>query len=277
VRPVYEAASSAGIRRIVYMSSAAVHGQAPDPATDEDSPLHRRHPLAYNNAKVDAELEWKRLHRNGGPEVVVLRPSIVFGPRSRWVASFAEDLLGGRAYLVDGGRGVCNTIYVDNLLHAARLALTTPGIDGRTFFVGDREPITWQQFYEPIARALGVDPAAIPTIDRVPDFRPGVRDRLRALKSTSAVQFGLRCAPPRLKRSVKAAIAGWRAADTASTAASTATAPQPTLEMTLLHRCQWQLSSAKAAGAFGYAPVVSVAEGLRRSIAWLEFAGYPVR
>lgn len=277
VRPVYEAASSAGIKRIVYMSSASVHGQAPDPGTDEDAPLHRRHPHAYNNAKVDAELQWKRLRRNGGPEIVVLRPSIVFGPRSRWVASFAEDLLGGRAYLVDGGRGICNTIYVDNLLHAIRLALTAPGIHGETFLVGDGERTTWHQFYEPIARALGVDPATIPIVDRLPDFRPRLRDRVRALKSTGPVQFGLRCTPPGLKRSVKAAIAGWRGANTAPAAAAAASAPQPTLEMALLHRCQWQLSSAKAAGAFGYEPVVSVADGLRRSIAWLEFAGYPVQ
>jgi nucleoside-diphosphate-sugar epimerase len=277
VRPVHEAASRAGVRRIVYMSSASVHGQAPDAGTDEEAPLHRRHALPYNNAKVEAEREWKRLRQRGGPEVVVLRPAIVFGPRSRWVASCAEELLEGRAYLVDAGRGICNTVYVDNLLHAVRLALTVPQAGGETYFVGDRERMTWLEFYEPIARALGIDPATIPRLDRVPDLRPGVRDRLRALKSTTPIQFGLRYAPLRLKRSVKAAVAAWGDQNSAPSSGARTGGPQPTLEMTLLQQCQWQLPWSKATAALGYQPVVSSAEGMRRSIAWLGFAGYPIQ
>jgi len=277
VRPAFEAATRAGLRRIVYISSASVHGQAPEPGTVEETPLHRRHLIAYNNAKVEAEREWQRLQRRGGPEVVVLRPAIVFGPRSRWVASCADDLLAGRAYLIEGGRGVCNTIYVDNLLHAVRLALTVPQAAGGTFFVGDRERITWLEFYRPIARALGVDPDSIAMLDRVPEFRPGVRERLQSLKSTSAVQFALRRTPARLKRSVKAAIEGWRAPAAAPIATRRAAGPAPTLEMALLHRCAWQLPWTKAAATLGYEPIVPTAEGMRRSIEWLRFAGYPVQ
>jgi nucleoside-diphosphate-sugar epimerase len=277
VQPVHEAASRAGIRRIVYMSSASVHGQNPDPGTVEEAPLQRRHAIPYNNAKVDAERQWQRLRQRGGPEIVVLRPGIVFGPRSRWVAACAEELLAGRAYLIDGGRGVCNTVYVDNLLHASRLALTVPQADGQTFFIGDRERMTWREFYEPIANALGIDPATIGMLDQAPDFRPGVGDRLRALKSAQAVQFGLRCTPPRLKRSIKAAIAGWRNPTTPRAARAATRGPQPTLEMTSLQQCRWQLDWSKAATAIGYEPIVSAGEGMMRSIAWLRFAGYPVR
>ena len=104
-----------------------------------------------------------------------------------------------------------------------------------------------------------------------------MRDRARALKSTAAVQFGLRCTPPRLKRSIKAALAGWRNPDSAQSSGAAATGPQPTLEMTMLQQCRWHLDWSKAATALGYEPVVSAAEGMRRSIAWLRFAGYPVR
>ena len=276
VRPVHEAATRAGLRRIVYMSSASVHGQAPDPGTSEETPLHQRHAIAYNNAKVAAEREWRRLERRGGPQSVVLRPAIVFGPRSRWIASCADELLAGRAYLVDGGRGVCNTIYVDNLLHAARLALTAPAAAGGTFFVGDRERITWRDFYGEIAQALGIHPDTIAMLDRAPDFRPGFRDRMHALKSTPAAQLGLRCTPPALKRSVKAALAAWAGTNRLPDAGGAARGPQPTLEMTLLQRCTWQLSWAKAAATIGYEPPVPVADGMRRSVAWLRFAGYPV-
>jgi hypothetical protein len=47
--------------------------------------------------------------------------------------------------------------------------------------------------------------------------------------------------------------------------------------MTLLQQCQWQLPWSKATAALGYQPVVSSAEGMRRSIAWLGFAGYPIQ
>ena len=275
VRPVYEAAARAGLGRIVYVSSASVHGQSPEPGTVEETPLHGGQAIAYNNAKVAAEREFERLQRRGGPELVVLRPSIVFGPRSRWIASCADELLAGRSYLVAGGEGVCNTIYVDNLLHAARLALMAPQAAGGTFFVGDRERVTWREFYEQIADALGIDPAAIATVDPVADHRPGIADRLRGLKSSDAVQFGLRHAPAPLKRSVKAALAAWRTPDTVPARIGSGR-PQPTVEMSLLHRCAWQLSSAKAQAAFGYQPRVSFAEGMRRSIAWLRFAGYLV-
>ena len=51
VTPVYRAAQEAGVRRLVYLSSASVHGQAPPPGTDDESPLRRRQPIAYNNAR----------------------------------------------------------------------------------------------------------------------------------------------------------------------------------------------------------------------------------
>jgi hypothetical protein len=49
-----------------------------------------------------------------------------------------------------------------------------------------------------------------------------------------------------------------------------------TEERALLHRCRYKLPWHKAETILGYAPEVSFAEGCRRSVAWLAFAGYPV-
>jgi len=46
--------------------------------------------------------------------------------------------------------------------------------------------------------------------------------------------------------------------------------------MALLQRCRWKLPSTKAARVLGYRPSVAFDEACRRSIGWLEFAGYPV-
>src|SRR3546814_8202154 len=93
-------------------------------------PLPRRHDLPYNRAKADAERMLIALRRRHGVELVLLRPGIVYGPRSQWIAGFADQLLDGTAYLVDGAQGICNAIYVDNLVHAVTLAITGTRCDG---------------------------------------------------------------------------------------------------------------------------------------------------
>jgi len=57
--------------------------QAPEPGTDERSPLRTDHSALVNNAKVRAERTLMKLRANGKTELVMLRPGIVYGPRSR--------------------------------------------------------------------------------------------------------------------------------------------------------------------------------------------------
>ena len=73
-----------------------------------------------------AERRLRELRQGGPVELVVLRPAIVHGPRSAWTGGFADELLAGTAYLVEGGRGICNAAYVDNVVHAVRLASSAP-------------------------------------------------------------------------------------------------------------------------------------------------------
>ena len=88
----YRAAQDAGVRRLIYLSSASVHGQAPAPGTDERSPLRRRQPIAYNRHNIDAESLLRRLRSSGSVELVILRPGIVHGPRSSWIGGLADEL-----------------------------------------------------------------------------------------------------------------------------------------------------------------------------------------
>ena len=65
IEPVYRAAEVSGVRRLIYLSSAAVHGQAPPAGTDETSMLSDRQPIQYNNAKVQAERRLWELRQDG--------------------------------------------------------------------------------------------------------------------------------------------------------------------------------------------------------------------
>jgi len=277
VTPVYRAAQEAGVRRLVYLSSASVHGQAPLPGTDDDSPLSRRQPIAYNNAKAWAERRLMDLRARGAVEIVILRPGIVTGPRSVWQTRFASELLAGTACWFNDGRGICNSLYVDNLVHAIQLALTVPGIDGKAFLLGDAETVTWADLYGPVAHALGVDPLQLPNVDHVPPRR-GTREVAGEFASSTTGRAIASLIPKRIRRGIHAVIAPAAPIDSSPWAIPSTPAiplPSATLEMSLLYRCAWKLPDTKARQLLGYRPVVSFAEGCRRTIGWLGFAGFP--
>lgn len=270
----YRACAAAGVRRLVWLSSASVHGQDCPPGTDESSPLHDHHPLVYNNAKVRAERVLQRLARDGRVEVISLRPGVVYGPRSRWIADAAAEIRAGRAAWLNGGRGICNGIYIDNLVEAIRLAAAVPGPVAGAFLVGDAETVTWREFLLPIARHLGRDETAFADLPP-PQIAPERESRLSALTLTPAYGRIRRLVPSRLLRVTKGLLGAWR--EPAKTAGAwtlrpPVRPPQLTAEMALLQQCTWKFPHARATRELGFAPPVAFAEGLRRSLAWLDFA-----
>jgi 2-alkyl-3-oxoalkanoate reductase len=274
VAPVYAAAEANGMRRLVYISSGSVHGQSPKRGTDERSSLSVRHGFAYNTAKVRAERRLKQLRVRGTVETVVLRPTIVFGPGSRWVYDFADALQAGRAVVVDQARGICNSIYVDNLAYAVDLALTQSGVDGQTFLVSDAETVRWSDLFRPIASALGYDFDRVPTVSP-PDPSPSFRQLyLDPMLTSTFGRAALRALSRDTKDAAKALLRRTRrmaapAGELSQPAPCTPSLPHVTPEMIALQRCQWRLPSERAARKLGYKPPVTFDEGCRRSIEWL--------
>jgi nucleoside-diphosphate-sugar epimerase len=266
------------VRRLVYLSTASVHGQAPLSGTDESSPLSNHQLLPYNNAKVQAERQLLRLRDRGSVELVMLRPGIVFGPRSQWTAGLAHDLLRGTACLVNEGKGICNSIYIDNLVHAIHLAMTSPSADRQAFLVGDQEQITWADFYRPIAESLGLDLAHIPHVAPSEFVAPHWHDRLEAIRTSGSAQAFLSYFPLQWRHAAFLALSALKdlRLPLSPWAIPLSQKPVVTYEMTLLQQCQYKLPFEKAQRILGYRPVVSFAEACRRSIGWLAFAGYPV-
>jgi nucleoside-diphosphate-sugar epimerase len=277
VAPIYAAAQRAGIRRIVYLSSAAVHGLHPDPSTTEETPLPQDERLSYYRAKIRAEMEWNRARRAGTTEFVGLRPGIVFGPRSFWCADVVSRAFAGSLYLTGGGQGVCNTIYVDNLIHALLRAGEANGVDGHYFLVRDREDITWAQFYDPLLRSCGHNLGDVPLV-KTPDFFPLPVDRklINRVRQVPAIRKTLKSMPKLVKRVGKAML---RAAPAPFEVSRWKSPERPELElseeMVGLQTCRWRIPFAKAERMLGYQPQVTFAEGMHRSIGWLQFAGYP--
>lgn len=242
----YQAAQQAGVKRLVYLSTASVHGQAPAPGTEESTPLSSRQFLAYNNAKVQAEQSLQQLSAEGSTELVRIRPGIVVGPGSMWTTGFANALLNNTAYLVNGGSGICNSVYIDNLVHGLYLAATVPEAAGNAFLVGDEETVTWRDLYQPLAKAVDKDLSQIPDI-HVDSFEPAVKERLReGMKNNHLLS--------RVALALKKGKSG---------ASNQSNVSQPPLnyEMAQLYLCRYKLPHTKAAKLMGYVAPVSFQQG----------------
>jgi 2-alkyl-3-oxoalkanoate reductase len=268
--PTYQAAQSAGVRRIIYLSSMIVHTSAPVSGTTESSPLIEDQPFPTHNAKIYAERQLLKLRENGSVEVTIFRPGIVFGPGSRWVFELANQLALGKAYLINEGKGICNTVYIDNLVYAIYLALTTDKADREAFFIGDCEQVTWFDFYRPFAEVLGIDMAQIPQIT-VSKFNHSWKEKpLSSIWNSEIIQKVLAFFPDKLKQEIKHSF--WqlsKLSDKADQAELNQSKPMMNEMMTILQQSEYKLPFAKAQRLLGYEPIVSFSEGCQQSIDWL--------
>lgn len=281
-KAIYLAADKAGVRRLVILSSASVYNQNPAFGITEDSPLPLKPATPYNANKISADKIFHKLRSKGKTEIVFLLPGIVFGPRSMWMQRAANQIMEGTMYLIGGGKGICNTIYVDNLVEAVRLALTADNVDKESFFVSDSEQVTWEEFYRPMLSAFGASFNEAHVIAELPVFNISARERIkeRVLVATQSesVQRIKPFVSPKLKKIYKTVLSlslpdqqnkpdDWSPPEDKR--------PDVTLEMSLLQQCAYKLPNAKAERLLHYYPPVSFDEGMRRSLGWLRFAGYP--
>jgi nucleoside-diphosphate-sugar epimerase len=266
---IVRAAAHAGAHTVVYLSSMAVHGWQAWPGTDEASPLPRRHPIPYNRWKARGEQALRSTCRETGMRFVILRPGIVYGPRSQWIAGFARCVVEGSAYVVAGGRGVCNAIYVDNLVHAVKLALEREDAAGEAFLVSDHDAITWRMLFEPVCRALGRPWDAVADLAPRSSLRTP-RDRLLELKEDPAARRVINRVPRALRDPIRR-LAVHRLAEEPHHMSLT-----PPLETSLLQTCDYRFPTTKARRLLGFEPPTPFDEACRKTVAWLGFAGYPI-
>jgi len=99
---VMRAAAAAGVRRVVYTSSAATIGEERGTVGREDSAHRGRFLSHYERSKYEAE---RAVLAASGPEVVCVNPSSVQGPgRVRGTARILLDALNGRLRAVVDSR-----------------------------------------------------------------------------------------------------------------------------------------------------------------------------
>jgi 2-alkyl-3-oxoalkanoate reductase len=161
-------------------------------------------------------------------------------------------------------------------VHAIERAMVVGAADGHAFLVGDREQVTWRELYAPIAVALGFRIGEVPTVE--PVFRASAREWVENLRERKHVQRLLSKLPRRIRWSLVAGIRSFLGAGNLVSPwqEPEQPAPEPTIEMSLLYSATYRPPSTKAEQLLGYQPPVAFDEACRRTVGWLEFAGYPV-
>jgi nucleoside-diphosphate-sugar epimerase len=155
-RNVFEAALRFGTERVVHLSSLMVYGVTHNGDLQESAP-RRYLGTVYADSKLDAEqLAFDYAERRGLP-VVVLQPTAVYGPfAAGWTVSVLNMLKKQRIILVDGGDGLANIVFIDDLVDAMLRAAVNKAAVGEAFLISSDQPVKWSQLYGRYESMLGI-------------------------------------------------------------------------------------------------------------------------
>lgn len=153
-RNLLDAAGRGGVKRVVFYSTVGVYGPDADFHGDENTRCAPE--SVYASTKRVGEQLVLEAHGQGGPEGVVLRFPVVYGPLDRGnMARLIRAVARGVFFYFGDGTSPRSMISSVNAAHAAFLAGTTPGAGNRLYCVTDGEDVTLARVVESIRSALG--------------------------------------------------------------------------------------------------------------------------
>lgn len=154
-RRLAEAAAANGVRRLVFLSSVKVNGEATGatPYGESDPP---RPEDAYGITKWEAEQALRQVAASSRMEIVVLRAPLVYGAGVKGNFLRLADLVARGVPLPLAS--VCNRrslLYVGNLVDAIASCLASSRAGGKTYFVSDNEDVSTPTLVHALGGALG--------------------------------------------------------------------------------------------------------------------------
>jgi nucleoside-diphosphate-sugar epimerase len=231
---ILRVSSDKGVRRFVHFSSVAVYGTNPPDGSHETTPYQPCGNL-YCDTKIASEKAVWTVYQETRLPVVVIRPTNVYGPFSNpWTVRPIKLINSGQMILINGGTGINNCVYIDNLLDATLSATKRDESVGQVYLISDGVPVTWKEFFGYYAQMAG---------------RPNIRSVPQWLAKVIA-----------LGMEITAKISG--------------RPPKITREAIRFLTSQAHFDIEKARRELGYKPRFSLQEGMKLTEEWLREAGY---
>lgn len=160
---------SAAISRLVHVSTAAVAGRVYTNLVDEATACVPTSGYGITKLKVEALL---RDESQGRFDLVMLRPTAVFGPGAEPLSKLAKDLLAGRGlrnYLKSSlfGRRRMNLVHIDNVVAAVVFVADQAKVfSGEVFIVSDDDAgaNNFRDVESALMRGFGLPDYSLPRI-----------------------------------------------------------------------------------------------------------------
>ena len=149
-------AAEAGVRRVVFIRSIKVNGEATVPGhpfTADDIPTPAD---AYGLSKAEAEAQLKQVAQETGMEVTSIRPPLIYGPGVKgnfaslisWVHRGLPLPLGG---VTQNRRSL---VCLNNLVDLILVCADHPKAANQTFLISDGEDLSTSELLRRIGKAL---------------------------------------------------------------------------------------------------------------------------
>lgn len=157
---VIERSAAAGVRRVIQASSVGVYGHVTAPPAKEDAPLHPQND--YERTKAAGEEVTRRTAARTGLDVVIIRPSWVYGAGCPRTAKLLRSLRKGRFFYIGRGDNLRHPIYIDDFLEGVEaVALAPAEVSGRTFNLAGPRWMTVAEMVGEFAKAIDVRPPTV--------------------------------------------------------------------------------------------------------------------
>ena len=264
-RNLLKAALDEGVDRFIFMSTAEVYGSGARGDIAETA-MCEFTGNAYGDAKIEAErLCWE--FEGLGLPVTILRPPLVYGPFGvSWTIDVAERLQSGNwGVFEDIGEGLCNLVYVDDLVHAVRLAIEQDTAVGEAFNINGPQVETWNQYFKRFNETLGLPPLAAVSPSHT---------RLKSAVMDRAGKFIHLCVDPFQDRLMKIYLRGGTMSKVMARVKQTLDTTPSSAELNNLYSRRAHYVIDKAERLLGYVPAFGLDRGLELSVAWLRHHGF---
>ncbi len=152
-RHLLEACRSAGVGRVVHVSTAGVYGTLKAVEVDEETPPAPN--TVYRATKLRAEQACREQERRGGTPVTIARLGSVYGPRSRNWLGLVGALCGPSFRMVGEGENHLDLVHVSDVAEGLVRCGRTPGAGGRTYLIASGERVRLRDFLSLLNREMG--------------------------------------------------------------------------------------------------------------------------